>query len=161
MQNQNRMQIWIRRGALIVLVAAAGFLWWTEGRYQPRENTLVSQTPVPTIQKDQRVKRESAYESDVAALQAMLESGAADAATQELAAQKLAQLIAEHQNEIGLEEALGEAGYENAVVLVQNGAVTVLIPEEKLTEENSAQILALCVIHAGVGAENVRVMGNR
>ena len=52
-----------------------------------------------------------------------------------------------------------EAGYENAVVLMQNGAVTVMVPQERLNEETSAQLLELCVVHAGVGAENVRVMG--
>ena len=52
-----------------------------------------------------------------------------------------------------------EAGYENAVVLIQNGAVTVMLPQGRLNEETSAQILALCVVHAGVGAENIRIMG--
>ncbi len=150
-------QVWFRRGLLTVLVLAAGILWYAEGRRQNAPE--VHATPVPTARQDERLKRETAYDRDVAALEALLESGAADAATQELAARKLTELIGEHQYEIGLETALLEAGYENAVVLMQNGAVTVMVPPERLNEETGAQLLELCVIHAGVGAENIRIMG--
>jgi len=151
--------MWLRRGLLAALTLAAGLLWWTEGRQMSAQDEPPLVTPAPTNRQEERLKRETAYDRDVAALQAILESGSADAATQEMAAQKLTELIEEHEHEIGLETALLEAGYENAVVLVQNGAVTVMIPEELLNEGSGAQLLELCVVHAGVGAENVRVMG--
>ena len=157
--NKSVFQTWFRRVLLAVLVVAAGILWWTEGRQQNAMEHQPAATPVPTAKQNERLKRETAYDRDVAALQAILESGAASEATQEMAARKLAELIGEHQHEIGLETALLEAGYENAVVLMQNGAVTVMVQQERLNEESSAQLLELCVIHAGVGAENVRVMG--
>ncbi len=138
---------------LAALVAAAAFLWVTEGE----QAETIQPTPAPT--RNERIKREDAYEKDVAALQKLLETGAADEATQELAASNLARLVQEHQNEIGLENALQEAGYENAVVIIQSGAATVIIPQEQLSDETSAQILTLCVAHAQVSAENVRVMG--
>lgn len=152
-------QAWFRRGLLAVLALAAGILWMIEGRKEPLQQLSPALSPAPTVQHDERLKRETAYDRDVTALQALLESASADTATQEMAAQKLAQLIAEHQHEIGLENALLEAGYENAVVLMQNGAVTVMVPQDRLNEETGAQILELCVVHAGVGAENIRVMG--
>lgn len=152
-------QMWCRRVLLAILVLTAGILWWTEGRWQDVAKNQPIATPVPTAKQDERLKRETAYDRDVAALQAMLESGAANEATQEMAAQKLAELIGEHQHEIGLETALLEAGYENAVVLMQNGAVTVMVPQERVNEETSAQLLELCVVHAGVGPENIRIMG--
>ena len=152
-------QMWCRRVLLVILVLTAGILWWTEGRGQNEAEKQLMATPVPTAKQDERLKRETAYDRDVAALQAMLESGAANEATQEMAAQKLAELIGEHQHEIGLETALLEAGYENAVVLMQNGAVTVMVPQERVNEETSAQLLELCVVHAGVGPENIRIMG--
>ena len=46
-----------------------------------------------------------------------------------------------------------------AAAIIQNGAVTVMIPPERLNETASAQILELCVAHAGVGPANVRIMG--
>lgn len=149
---------WLRQGVLILLVAMALCLWWMEGRTPEKDAAAPTATPVPTAARDERSQRETAYDRDVAALQALLESGAADEATQEMAAQKLAALIAEHQSEIALEAALVEAGYASAVVMVQNGAVTVMIPSDRLDEAASAQILSLCVAHAQVGAENVRIM---
>lgn len=146
---------------LVLLVAAAALLWWTEGRQDAVRETEILPSPSPLPAQDERLKRETAYDRDVAALQALLESGAADEATQQMAARKLSALIEEHQHEIGLETALLEAGYENAVVLMQNGAVTVLLPEAALSEAAGVQIVELCVIHAGVGPENVRVMGHR
>ena len=162
MKMENKTMVWLvwfRRGLLAVLVLAAGVLWWTEGREIDPPRSPAATAPAPTVQRDERFKRETAYERDVAALQALLESGTADAATQEMAAQTLTDLVTEHQHEIGLETALLEAGYENAIVLMQNGAVTVMVPQERLNEETSAQLLELCVVHAGVDSENIRIMG--
>jgi len=153
------MRTWIRGGILALLILAAAGLWWTEGREETAQPVQPTSAPSPAVHKTQRMKRETSYQQDLSALQALLDSGAADEATQELAAQKMTQLISEHQNEIGLEEALQEAGYTGAVVIIQNGAVTVMIPPERLNETTSAQILELCVAHAGVGPANVRIMG--
>ena len=82
-----KTQTWIRKGVLAALIVAAAALWWTEGRQVPSAKILP--TPAPTVKKTERIKRETAYEQDVAALQKILESGAADAATQEMAAAEL------------------------------------------------------------------------
>jgi len=153
--------MWLRRALLAALILAAAGLWWTEGRTAHVQEPMPTVVPAPTAQNNERLKREESYERDVASLQALVESGAADETTQQMAAQKLAALIAEHQNEMGLENALREAGYASAVVIVQNGAVTVMIPQEMLNEEASAQILALCVAHTDAGPENIRVMALR
>ncbi|MBR6570126.1 MAG: SpoIIIAH-like family protein [Clostridia bacterium] len=150
---------WLRRGMLLVLAAACAVLWLMEGN-DSSDNNLPSE-PVPTAYTDERLKRENAYERDITALQALVNNESADAATREMAAQQLAVLIAEHQSEIQLETALLEAGYRTAIVLVNNGAVTVMVPQDQLTEEKSAQILALCLAHTDADAENVRVMANR
>ena len=150
---------WLRRGLLLVLVAACAVLWLMD-RDVPLDHNLPSE-PVPTACTDERLKRENAYERDVTALQALVDNESADQATREMAAQRLAVLIAEHQSEIRLETALLEAGYQTAIVLVNNGAVTVMVPQDQLTEEKSAQILALCLAHTDADAENIRVMANR
>ena len=149
---------WLRAGLLIVLILAAFWLWWMDGRMEKQPTPQPTVTPAATQQIDRRGQREKAYEQDRAALQALVENSEMDEATREAASQQLAALIAQHQQELGLETALLEAGYENAVVLVLGGAVTVMIAQEQLTDNASAQILALCVAHAGVGAENVRIM---
>ena len=151
--------LWVRWGILAVLVAAAAWLWFAEGRTEQRAVPGPVQTPAVIVPNDARLKREASYEKDVAALQALIESGAADEATQEMAAKNLAELIEEHTSEIALESALEEAGFAGAAVIVQNGAVTVMLPDEQLSEKNSAQIISLCIAHTDAKAENVRVMG--
>ncbi len=157
--NAENAALWVRWGILAVLLAAAAWLWFAEGRTEPHEPPEPVQTPAVLTPNDARLKREASYEKDVAALQALLESGAADAATQEMAAKNLAQLIEEHTSEIALELALEEAGFAGAAVIVQNGAVTVMLSDEQLTETVSTQIISLCIAHTDAGAENVRVMG--
>lgn len=152
---------WMRMVVLAALVMVAMIMWRSLGKQENTQPSAPTATQMPAAQKNEREKRENAFEKNTAALQALLESGAADQATQEMAAQKLAMLIEEHHNEIGLENALREAGYEDAVVIVQNKAVTVMLSEELLNEENSTRILTLCVAHCGVGAENVRIMGKK
>jgi len=143
---------------LAVLLTAAALLWYLEGRTEESEAPQPSAAPALMVQSDMRTKRETAYDKDVAALQALLESGAADQPTQEIAAGKLTEIIAWHQHEIALETALSQAGFEAAVVIAQNNAVTVMIPPEELNEATSSQILTLCIAHTDAGAENVRIM---
>ena len=144
---------WLRRGLLFGLITAAGMLlaWQSE-----ETETLPASTPVPTIQKDERTVREAAYDKDVSALQKLLESGAADEATQRQAARHLDELIMAHQSEIAVEEALRSAGYDPVLVLINGGAMTVMM--DALDEQNSAAVLSLCAAHGNVGADQIRLM---
>lgn len=146
-------EAWIRWAVLAALSAAAAFLWYLDG---PKQQEQPVQTPAPAVQTDERVKRETAYNRDVEALQKLSQSE--EKATREHAAEQLSKLIAAHQQEIALETALVEAGFPEAVVIVQNDAVTVMLPQEMLNADLSAQILALCIAHTDAGAENVRIM---
>lgn len=144
---------WARWGLLAALSAAAVFLWVADGRDQAQQPV---QTPAPIAQTDERLRRETAYSRDVEALRKLTQSEEKN--TREHASEQLSRLIAEHQQEIALETALAEAGFPAAVVIVQNNAVTVMLPQEQLNADLSAQILALCIAHTDAGAQNVRIM---
>ncbi len=147
---------WLRRGLLGILIVTAGWMLW---RGQPAEKPPLASTPSPAPTREaasQRSLREAAYDKDRLSLEKLLESGAADADTQAAAARRLEQLVDSHQAEIAVEEALRKAGYAPALVLVQNGAMTVLL--EPGSPADSAAILTLCAAHAGVSAENIRIM---
>ena len=156
---------WLRRGLLGALIAAAAALAWLRlpapdaaGRRRSRASSLsAAQTPAPAAAQE-RTAREAAYDKDVAALTALLDSGAADEETRAQAAERLDRLVADHQSELGLEEALNRAGYSPCVVLLQNGALTVIVASADMTAEASAAILSLCTAHTDIGVENIRIM---
>ena len=148
---------WLRRGILVMLLLSAGVLIWM--RQVPPSRLETVETPSPTHRepRQERSIREAAYERDLSALEKLLESGAADVQTQAQAAQRLERMTQEHQCEIAIEEALMQAGYLPVLVLYQNGALTVMV-EEELSAEAGAAVLSLCIAHADVAAENVRIM---
>ena len=155
---------WLRRGLLAVLIAAAAALAWLRlpapapsDAPEPGASLSAGQTPAPAAAQE-RTARETAYDKDVAAHTALLDSGAADDETRAQAAARLDQLVADHQSELGLEETLNQAGYSPCVVLLQNGALTVIVASSDMTAEASAAILSLCAAHTDIGVENIRIM---
>lgn len=161
---KKRTFTWLRRGLLAALIAAAAALAWLRlpapapsDAPEPDASLSAGQTPAPAAAQE-RTARETAYDKDVAALTALLDSGAADEETRAQAAARLDQLVADHQSELGLEEALNQAGYSPCVVLLQNGALTVIVASSDMTAETSAAILSLCAAHTDIGVENIRIM---
>lgn len=161
---KKRTFTWLRRGLLAALIAAAAALAWLRlpapapsDAPEPDASLSAGQTPTPAAAQE-RTAREAAYDKDVAALTALLDSGAADDETRAQAAARLDQLVADHQSELGLEETLNQAGYSPCVVLLQNGALTVIVASSDMTAEASAAILSLCAAHTDIGVENIRIM---
>ena len=161
---KTRTFTWLRRGLLAALIAAAAALAWLRlpapapsDAPEPDASLSAGQTPAPAAAQE-RTARETAYDKDVAALTALLDSGAADEETRAQAAARLDQLVADHQSELGLEETLNQAGYSPCVVLLQNGALTVIVASSDMTAEASAAILSLCAAHTDIGVENIRIM---
>lgn len=161
---KKRTFTWLRRGLLAALIAAAAALAWLRlpapapsDAPEPDASLSAGQTPTPAVTQE-RTAREAAYDKDVAALTALLDSGAADEETRAQAAARLDQLVADHQSELGLEETLNQAGYSPCVVLLQNGALTVIVASSDMTAEASAAILSLCAAHTDIGVENIRIM---
>ena len=161
---KKRTFTWLRRGLLAALIAAAAALAWLRlpapapsDAPEPDASLSAGQTPAPAAAQE-RTARETAYDKDVAALTALLDSGAADEETRAQAAARLDQLVADHQSELGLEETLNQAGYSPCVVLLQNVALTVIVASSDMTAEASAAILSLCAAHTDIGVENIRIM---
>lgn len=143
-----------RAGILVALLAAAGILGWS--RLAQPEAVPVPETTQPSAGQDERTAREKAYDKDVETLRMLMNDK--ESTAREQAALRLDQMVGEHQTELGIEEALRAAGYSSAFVLMQNGALTILVDQENLTEETSAAVLALCTAHSDVDAENIRIM---
>lgn len=172
---------WLRAVALVLLLGAAGALLWGGGFQGLMEKiggggpspggleglleggkALLEPTPSPIPKagdlEAQRTLREIAYQEDREALSALSQNPEVAEKTREDAAAQLALMVASHQSELGIEEALQAAGFEPCLVLLQNGALTVMVRGDSLTSAQSATILSLCAAHAQVGVENIRIM---
>lgn len=148
---------WLRRGLLGLLLVCAGWMLWRGAKAPEAAEVPPAPTPAPTQEAENgRALREEAYDKDRASLEALLASGAADEATRAQAAERLERLVGDHQSEIAVEEALRAAGYRPVLVLLQNGALTVMLSED--AAGSSAAILSLCAAHAGVPPEDIRIM---
>lgn len=163
----NQKRAWVRRGILLLLVlAAAGLLLLPghpalPGGKEPSAppTPFPESTPQATAQADsERSAREAAYDKDIASLQLLMESESAGEATRAQAAERMERMIADHQSELGVEEALREAGFETCSALLQNGSLTVIVSEGDMTADKSAAILSLCAAHTDIGVENIRIM---
>lgn len=150
---------WLRLGTLIFLISLSLAMLYQPGFKEAPP--APSSTPVPSALavQEERSLREQAYDKDIASLERLLQSGAADADTQTQAAQRMERMISNHQSELALEEALQQAGFSPSLVLVQGNALTVMLASEAIEEETSASILNLCVAHTDIPSENIRIMG--
>lgn len=156
---KGRCGSWIRCGALASLLLAAALLLWQGATQEaPPQQPAASPaaSPAPAPRANERTAREAAYDKDIAALRALVQSEAADPATRTQAAEHIDRLVGDHQSELGVEAALHSAGFTDCAVLIQNGAMTVIVNAPD--QEKSAAILALCTAHTDVGVENIRIM---
>ncbi len=124
----------------------------------PSPQAAPSTAPPATEALTQRELREAAYQQDREALLALTDNQALAPETREDAAAQLQQMVEAHQQELALEQALGEAGFPTRLVLLQNKALTVMVRDQELTAAESATIMSLCVAHGAVDLANIRIM---
>lgn len=155
---------WLRSALLLALVAVCSFMIWQNGRKETQEpyplasvapNVTTTQTPAP---QSSHSIREIAYDKDIQTLTALTQNNQIDSETRAQAAQRLSQMVADHQSEIGIEDALFEAGYQPCMVLLQNGSLTVMVTKDTLADTETVTILSICAAHTDIGIENIRIM---
>lgn len=157
----------VRLCILTLLLTAAALLafWPKAGDSHSTSGSQFEETPVPTAvptlppeSLTARQTREAAYEKDLAKLQALCDDETLQEETRQQAARQMTRMIQQHQLELGLEEALTNAGFAPCLVLMQNDALTVAVSASEVTAAQSAVILSICLAHTEVAAENIRIM---
>jgi hypothetical protein len=155
---------WLRPAVIILLLAAAGVVWYLNSSRTdaaPEPPGAVPAVPRVTAAPEPRTarqRREEAYEKDLAAVQQLMQQPELPQETRRQAGEQAAQMIREHQTELGLEAALTHAGFAPCFVLMQNDALTIAVSASEITAAQSAVILSLCLEHAQVASENIRIM---
>lgn len=155
---------WLRPAVIILLLAAAGVIWYLNGirtdaaPVKPGATPNAPKTTVAPEPQTARQRREVAYEKDLAAVQQLMQQPELPQETRRQAGEQAARMIREHQTELGLEAALTHAGFAPCFVLMQNDALTIAVSASEITAAQSAVILSLCLEHAQVASENIRIM---
>lgn len=117
-------------------------------------------TPAPVVTAQSSLdERESRYQADIAALERLVAQEKLDEASRADAAAQLRVLVERHQSEAQLTAALRAAGYQDPLVILENGSLTVALTEIELTD--GGRVLSLCLSHAPVEARNVRIITGR
>ncbi len=137
--------------------ALQGLLEQRDGRQSPSD----TDGPKTSQTLEGRSLRELTYQKDVEALEAVVKNMEAAPQLREDAAAQLARMVAAHQGELAIEEALKAAGFAPCLVVLQNGALTVMVEKSELTAPESAAILSLCAAHTDIGVENIRIMAGQ
>lgn len=120
-------------------------------------------TALPVMQTTSAIavyqeERAASYLTDIAALQAVSADASLDAATREAAADRLTQLVADREAEAALETALSQSDLAPCAAVVSGGSVTIVTGKAQITQADSALAMTLAAAHAGISAEDVRII---
>ena len=103
-------------------------------------------------------ERDAAYQQDVAALTALINQESLDVRTREDAAAQLQSLVADHTARAALEEALSATSLSPCAAVISGGSLTLVTTNANISQEETALLLTLAAAHAGISAENVRIL---
>ncbi len=119
--------------------------------------TEAAAKPLSTLES-YRQQRDQESLTDMAALEKLCSQSSLDEATREAAAAQLQEIIANRQAQSALEGALTGSSLHPCVAVVAGGSVTIVTEKSAVTQKDSALVLTLAAAHAGVSAENVRII---
>lgn len=105
-----------------------------------------------------RMSRDSAYQRDMAALEALISAEDTDRTARQSASEALESFVRLHQAQIALEGALLSSSLAPCCAVVTDGSVTIVTEKQGITEEDTALVLTLCALHTSVPASGVRIM---
>ncbi len=145
---------------MVVLLVTTGVLNFV------LSNKLGTPTNEPAIQGNvtqtffaaARSKREATRESEFLYLDAIVNSeNSSESAKKDAEAQKN-DLIKRMEQELALETQIQGKGFDDAIVSIGDGGVSVVVGKSELTREESNQILAIVVGNTNYSAKQVKVM---
>jgi len=161
--------------SLILLIATAFVLnyGYTEKKVDNAKNSStqeVSQKAVETSAYTQgkyiasgiftayREEREINRSRSIDALKEIVENKNTSQATRDEAQKQIIKLTEITNQEMIIENLIKAKGFQDAVVMIGNGIVNVIVQADKLSEEEVAQIVEIVSRQTGVSLDNIKIM---
>ncbi|MHB0886620.1 MAG: SpoIIIAH-like family protein [Bacillota bacterium] len=107
---------------------------------------------------DYRLDRDRVRSQQIEQLRELVNNPKADDQTRREAGQRWLQLTDEMGREVELEGLIRSKGFEDAVVLVRDGAAVVIVKAKELTQVEVARIADMTAKVAGVKPENINIV---
>ncbi|TCO68425.1 SpoIIIAH-like family protein [Caldanaerobacter subterraneus] len=161
--------------SLILLIATAFVLnyGYTEKKVDNAKNSStqeVSQKAVETSAYTQgkyiasgiftayREEREINRSRSIDALKEIVENKNTSQATRDEAQKQIIKLTEITNQEMIIENLIKAKGFQDAVVMIDNGIVNVIVQADKLSEEEVAQIVEIVSRQTGASLDNIKIM---
>lgn len=105
-----------------------------------------------------RSEREATRESEFLSLDAIVNSESSSASAKQTAEQQKLKLVERMEMELALETAIKARGFEDAIVTIGEGGITVIVDGEPLDKTETNKILSIVVAEAKCKPSEVRVL---
>ncbi len=116
-----------------------------------------TQAPLSPIEQ-YREERDAAALKDMAALETLVNQTDLDPQTRADAAAQLQRMVSHRQKQTALEGALVQSGVYPCAAMVEEGCVTIVTGKTDLSDGETALVLTMAQLHAGVLPSGVRVI---
>lgn len=104
-----------------------------------------------------RLERDKMYSQMIETYQGMLESGTVSAEQKSISTQEITNINNKKNSIMIAENLIKNLGFEDVVIFVNEGSVSVIVKAEKLEEAEIAQIQNIVCREIGVGAEVIHI----
>ncbi len=108
--------------------------------------------------EDYKANRESVRDTEVAYLDSIISSDNSDAETVKDAQDQKIQIVQRMESELTIEGLVMAAGFEDAIVTVQEGSVNVVLKADQISKEDAAKVLEIVRQETGESAQNIKVI---
>jgi stage III sporulation protein AH len=105
-----------------------------------------------------REEREINRSRSIDALKEIVENKNTSKETREEAQKQIIKLTEVTNKEMVIENLIKAKGFQDAIVMIDNGVVNVIVEADKLSEEEVAQIVEIVSRQTGVSLDNIKIM---
>lgn len=146
---------------MVVLLVTTGVLNFV------LSDKLASKTETPAISDGNvtatffasaRSEREATRESEFLSLDAIVNSETTSASAKQTAEQQKLKLVERMEKELALETAIKARGYQDAIVTIGDGGITVIVDGDPLDKTETNKILSVVVTEANCKPSDVRIL---